>query len=75
MPSRYGRAMTPGFDDPVFLTTGPSYEDGETIERDDLPDDAFRTAFTTTAEVGGNEADQIEVWAIERPDGIDDPVS
>ncbi len=65
--------MTSNFSDPVFLTTGPSHTDGETIERADLPDDAFQTAFTTTAEVDGDEDAQIEVWALDRPEGIDDP--
>lgn len=67
--------MTANFSDPVFLTAGPSYEDGETIERGDLPDDAFQTAFTTTAEVDGDQAEQIEVWAIDRALGEDDPVN
>ncbi len=67
--------MTSNFSDPVFLRSGPSYTDGETIERADLPDEAFQTAFTTTAEVNGDEADQIEVWAIELPEGMDDPIN
>lgn len=65
--------MTTNFTDPVFLTAGPSYTDGETIERADLPEDAFQTAFTTTAEVDGDQAEQIEVWAVDRAEGIDDP--
>lgn len=59
--------MSEQSEDMVWLTVGPEYDDGELIPRSQMPDDAFRAAFTVKGDdIEGVAGQTYEVWAVER---------